>query len=189
MANRSSSLIWISDLVDSLSISEHKGGIIMKAKSILGFLTGISLVFSLSFAQPANAASDEEEILQVSKTFVKALETNDSKLMNSLYWHSPEISTWGPEGDGAFLSQGWEEEESGTATNESSGTSIVTLHHPQITMLGDDSAFTTVYHQWVTTNKKTQEQTFLYVRQTEVLKKINGKWLLVHVHASILPVK
>jgi hypothetical protein len=159
----------------------------MKTRAFVGLLSCTVLLFFLYVTPFAIAASDEEEILQISKTYVKGLETNDSKLINSLYWHSPKISSWGPEGDGALLSQGWEESET-SASEPSDTTSVVTINHPQVTMLGDDSAVTTVYHQWVTTNKKTQAVTYMHVRQTEVVKKINGKWMIVHVHASILPV-
>ena len=161
----------------------------MRARTFVGLMSCIAFVLCLYVTPSANAASDEEEIFKVSKTFVKALETSDSKLLNSLYWRSPKISTLGPDASDALLSQGWEEAESESNTAEPLETSVVTLHHPQITMLGDDTAFTTVYHQWTTTNKKTQQTTYLCVRQTEILKKINGKWLLVHTHASYLPVK
>lgn len=162
----------------------------MRNKTIYGLLIILTLVFCLSVAPSANAASDEEEIIQLSKTFLKAVQIGDSKLLNSLYWKSPKISSWGPGGGGAFLSQGWEEGESEPDTNElSATTSVATLHHPQVIMLGKDAAVTTVYHQWTYTNRTTQEQTFMYVRQTEVVKKIDGKWMFVHVHASILPVQ
>jgi len=68
----------------------------MRKKTIYGLLFIATLVFCLSVALSAKAASDEEEVLQVMTDWFKAFNTNDYDLMSSLHWHSPEISYFGP---------------------------------------------------------------------------------------------
>jgi hypothetical protein len=62
----------------------------MRTRSILGLLVCMCLVLCLYMTPSANAASAEEEVLQVAINYVKADNTNDFKLMDSLFWHSPK---------------------------------------------------------------------------------------------------
>ena len=161
----------------------------MRTKSIFGLFICISLVLSLSFAQPANAASAEEEVLQVVTNFAKAVSNKDFDLMSSLYWHSPKVSEFDPVAGYPFLTQGWEALETFwkdmTLTPNSSN--VIYLYHPQVTMLGDNVAVTTVYQNIVSTDQTTNTQSTSQLRQTLVVQKINGKWLIVHGHASAFP--
>ena len=161
----------------------------MRNKTIYGLLIIVTLVFFLSVAPYATAASDEEEVLQVQTNFIKAVSTGDFDLMSSLYWHSSKTSQFSP-GNPTFLIQGWEEsfEKYWKSTlGYPEGTTTVTLmtfHHPQVTMLKGDVAVITGYENIVNTDPTTNEETISQFRITRIVQKIGGKWLIVHDHGS-----
>jgi uncharacterized protein (TIGR02246 family) len=90
-----------------------------------------------------------------------------------------------------FLERGWEEVETWwkSMTTTPKGTNVIYLYQPQVTMLKDDVAVTTVYQTLVSTDQTTKAQSISQFRQTMVVQKISGKWLIVHGHASALPIK
>ena len=161
----------------------------MSEKTIYGLLIIVTLVFCLSVAPSANAASAEEEVLQVATNFTKAFSTSDFELMSSLHWQSPNLSKFAPGTDGAFLMQGWEAIGRGwkTGLENSPGTYVLSPHHQQATILGKDVAVTTQYVIVTFTDPNTKEQSISQVRLTLVVQKIGGKWLIVHEHASYFP--
>lgn len=152
-------------------------------------LTVLSICFALvvcvSFTSSA-IASDEEEVLKVATNFTKAFSTLDYDLMVSLHSKSTKISSFSPSASGAFLTQGWDWK---PTFDVPAGTFAVTSHNQQATMLGNDVAVTTQYMIIVYTDPATKEQTINFIRQTLVLQKMGGKWLIVHEHASMLPVE
>jgi len=149
-------------------------------------------VFCLSVAPSVMAASAEDEVLLVAKNFDKAANTVDFQLLSSLYWHSSKTSQFDPNTGFPFLYQGWEQMEK-IWTNRFEGTQkgsvTMTMHHPQVTMLGDNAAVVTCYSTVTVNPPSVKEQTISQYRVTRVLQKIDGKWLIVHDHASPLPVK
>ena len=151
----------------------------------------ITLVFCLSVAPSATAASDEEEIIQVETNFIKAYTTGDFELMSSLYWHSSKTSTFFP-GTQPLLGQGWDEllENRWKSIFASPAVNTtITFHHPQVTMIKDDVAVITGYECVANTDPTTQEEVVSHNRVTRVVKKIRGKWLIVHDHVSQVPVE
>ena len=163
----------------------------MRKQTVYGLLCFFTLAFCLSATPSAIAASAEEEVLQVAINQDKAMNTSDFELLSSLWWHSPKTSFFGPIKKGAFLYQGWEAigKLLKETLNVPEGTYNFTLHHPKVTMLGDNAAVTTTYHTSVRTDPETKEQTIGHDRFTMVLQKIDGKWLIVHNHISYLPVE
>jgi ketosteroid isomerase-like protein len=156
----------------------------MRTKSILGLLMCIAFVFSLSFVQFVNAATAEEEVLQVAINWAKAFNDRNFELMSSIHWHSPAISKFTPAKDGAFLTEGWESIGAGWKSfGTISGSFSVSLHNPKVTMLGDSAGFITGYN--IITDKDEVGQ----CRITLVVQKISGKWLIVHEHSSNFPVE
>lgn len=148
----------------------------------------IVLVFGLSFATSA-MASDEEDILQVVENWSTAMNTADIELMSSTYWHSSKTTDFAPNKAGAFLVQGWDAlgkmwkgylgMPKGTFTN--------THSNIQVTMLTNDVAVVTCYQTLIVNPPAAKEQTTNLMRNTRVVQKIGGKWLIVHDHASVLP--
>jgi len=160
----------------------------MKKYKICGVLLCITLAFCLYATPFTNAATPEEEVLQVVSNWVKAFNTNDFNLMSSLHWNSPMLTKFGPGKSETFLFQGeailanWK-----SAFVDPVGTYANSLHHPQVTILGDNVAIITLYNSQTVTDPRTKAQTVGLYRGTFVVQKINGKWLIVHEHASVLP--
>lgn len=163
----------------------------MKAKAMFGLVFIAALTLCLSMVQPAIAASDEEEIIQVMENFSKAFNTSDLELMLSLHWKSPNISKLTPSAGGAFLAQGWEAVEEGWkgTLGQPAGTYITTLHHPQVTILEKNIALITGYLLMTVNPPAATEQTMNQLRQTLVVQKVGGKWLIVYEHTSMLPIE
>ena len=163
----------------------------MKTKNIVGLLTCVALALCLYITPSANAASAEEEVLQVLTNFVKAQNNNDTKLMSSIWWNSPKTSTYGPPKGLAFLTQGWDSimmwfED---MNKYPAGTYLRTFHDPQVTVLEDNIAVITAYSVFTQNPPAVKEQTTGQERMTFVVQKIGGKWLIVHAHGSIFPIE
>ena len=165
----------------------------MRKKTIYGLLIIVTLVFCLSVAPSATAASAEEEVLQVATTFVKAFNINDYKLIYSLYLQSPKTSKFITNKQGAFLLQGWDAigEQCKRALNPEypQGAFIGTLHNPDVFMLEDNVAVITGYITLTVNPPVEDEQTIYQMRITFVVKKVGGKWYIAHEHTSNLPME
>jgi uncharacterized protein (TIGR02246 family) len=163
----------------------------MKTKTLFGLLSCIILAFCLFVTPSASAATPEEEVLQVMTNWFKAYNTNNADLVASLYWNSPNLTAFCPEPSSAFLIQGWELNAAGwkPIAKDPIGTYVNRPSHIQVTMLTDNVAIITGYNTLTYTAPTTKAQTVYQVRGTFVVQKIDGKWLIVHEHSSILPVK
>ena len=166
----------------------------MRKQTFCGLLLCVALAFCLAITPSANAASVEEEALQVAANFSKAFSTSDFELMSSLHWHSPKLTKFTPSKSGAFLIQGWEavaEDWKQEVFNSSypKGTFEMSNHNPQVTMLGDNIAVITLYQITTSNPPVTTEQTVEQHRQTLIVQKIGEKWLIVHEHVSMLPIE
>jgi len=161
----------------------------MRGKTIYGLLIVVILVFCLSVTPSATAASDEEEVLQVMTDWFKAFNSNDYELMSSLHWHSTETSFFGPGNTNAFLTRGWDQiaDLFKSAFEEPVGTISNSHHNLHVMMLGDNVAIVTEYSIQTINPPLVAEQQILHLRGTQVLRKINGKWQLVHLHWSPIP--
>jgi uncharacterized protein (TIGR02246 family) len=162
-----------------------------KMKRHITLLFSLVLVFCLLVAPSAMAASAEDEVLQVMTNWFKAFNTNNFELMSSLWWHSPKTTQFAPGKDGAFLTEGWDAlaESLKSTYKQPVGSYQNSMHHPQVMMLGDNVAIITSYNIAITNPPVVKEQTVALVRGTFVVQKINGKWLIVHEHSSVVPVE
>jgi hypothetical protein len=163
----------------------------MKVNKILPSLLCVALVICLYSAQSVNAASPEEDALQVVTNFAKAMNTNDSALMSSLWWNSPKTSTFGPPKALGFLTQGYESIIMWFNDMNKSpvGSYVRSFHNPQVSMLNDNVAIISAYSIFIQNPPVVKEQTISQERVTFVVQKIGAKWLIVHGHASELPTK
>jgi len=161
----------------------------MNTKVRIAVLAMVVFCLCFSVALPMAAASDEEDVMKVVTDFTKALNTLDYNLLSSIYWHSEKTASFEPTTGYPFLYEGWgaigewwkDLETTETVTN------FQTLHQPRVTMLTDDVAVTAVYCNNVYTDPETGEQSASLLRQTLVVQKIKGKWLIVHHHCSQFP--
>jgi len=161
----------------------------MKKHTIHGLLIIVALVFCLSVAPSATAASAEEEVLQLISNYFKGFNTNDYELMSSIHWHSPEISFFGPGNTNAFLTRGWDQiaEVFKSTFAEPVGTISISFHNLQVIMLEDNVAIVTEYAIQTINPPLVAEQQIMQMRGTQIVKKIKGKWQIVHVHWSTIP--
>ena len=157
--------------------------------------TIIMIIFALvcCFAMTSVAsASDEEEIIQVQRNFMKAYVTKDFNLMSSLYLHSSKTSTFDPGGQQPLLFRGWDETlKDGWKRGLDSRTENIAMDfvHPEVTMIKDDVAVLTGYEVVVATNPETKMQTTSHNRVTRVVQKVKGKWLIVHDHVDTFSIE
>lgn len=156
----------------------------MKKLAVLSIFT--VFVFSVSFTTSA-MASDEEDVLQVVENWTEAYNASDMDSMSSLY--SPDISIYTPPKSGAFLSRGWEslEKDLEPMFAMPEGTYSVSCYNTQAAMLDDSHAVITGYMIFTFNPPAVVEQTVALCRRTLVVQKIDGKWRIVHEHASSLP--
>lgn len=163
----------------------------MRSKTLCGLLLCVTLAFCLALPPSATAASAEEEVLQVITNWDKAMNTADFDLMSSLYWHSAKMSEFAPAEGFPFLYQGWEALETWWKNylGLPAGTFISTRHNIQVTILLDNVAIVTSYQNLVVNPPVMKEQTIIQGRNTTVVQKIRGKWLIVHGHGSVFPVE
>lgn len=161
----------------------------MKTRTLFVLVMIAGMALCLSAIQPAFAASDEDEILNVGNNFAKCFNDMDFNLMSTLWWHSSEASEFAPGMDGSFLYQGWDSIEKSwkAAFGLPKGTYNVTAHNLEVTKISDNVAILTSYATTTTNPPAVKEQSVSQNRGTFVLKKIEGKWLIVHIHVSALP--
>lgn len=161
----------------------------MRTRTLVGLLSCMCLVLCLYVAPAANAATAEEEVLQVIINFAKATTNNDQALMSSLWWNSPKTSTFGPPKGLAFLTEGYEPIMMWfkDMNKYPAGTFVRTVQNPQVMILGDNVAVVTAYSVITQNPPVVKEQTYYQERMTFVVQKIGGKWLIVHGHGSAFP--
>lgn len=161
----------------------------MKKPTIL--LICVALVICVSLSSSV-MASDEEDVLQVAINWTKAFSNADFESMSSLYLHSPKTSEFGPVSGYPLLFKGWDQCEKAWKSNMSSielGALSFSIHNPEVALIGKDAAVTAVYQIAVYTDPETKVQTVGQLRQTLVLEKVNGQWLIVHHHSSNFPME
>lgn len=111
--------------------------------------------------------------------------------MSSIHLHPPAISKYYPGKEGAFLSQGWEEFSMvwKSMLSDPPGTYVLLPRNQQVKMLGNVVAVVTQYFIYRYSNPTTKEQELNQYRNSFVLQKVKGKWLLVYEHTSLFPVE
>lgn len=152
----------------------------MRIKAMRGLSFIVVLLFCICVFSSANAASGEDEVLQVAKNWIKAANALDFELMSSLYWQSPKITQYSPD----QLDQGWDSIETNMKMffngPESQHISKWSLDKPQVIMLTDNVAIIIGYHDLINVADQSKSRH----RFSRVVQKINGKWLIVHDHES-----
>lgn len=149
----------------------------MRMKAAIGLLSIVFLLFCLYVSQPANAASAEEEVLQVENNWCKAFKNADLELMSSLYWHSPQTTEFSP--NESFT--GWDAVETNIKKYFGLGKGVFdwTYFDTQVVLLTDSLAVLSGYHSMFEKPPGGNPYT-LILRFTIVVQKIDGKWLIVH---------
>lgn len=170
----------------------------MRIKALFGLSYMVVMLLCLCIMPSTNAASVEDNVLQVENSLVKAFNEKDFNLMSSLYWHStktqmcsPNVFSedWNPSASLAFpmvLSKGWDSIESILKgyCEQSKGGYEWSLRDAQVTMLADDIAQVVGYHDLVKTSADGDEASSASLRFTHIVQKIDKNWRIVHSHET-----
>ncbi|MBW1767920.1 MAG: nuclear transport factor 2 family protein [Deltaproteobacteria bacterium] len=141
-----------------------------------------------TFISPYPAGSVEDEILKVVANFDKAFNSNNYELISSVWWHSKKISRFRSGPHGAFLEENWKlfDPQFKARAKKPLYIRYIGRHNSKVTLLDDDTAIVTSY----LINRRfppNQDHRINHLRQTLVFQKIQGKWLIAHMHLSKLP--
>ena len=148
-----------------------------------GIFGGLSAAVS---AQTSDEEALKAEVAIASSEFVRALSTGDGELFDSLWLQSDNasyISSAQP-----FRIEGWSDVRQAYNGLLSLPPGSVSLNARQlrIDMLGDDAAIVSS-HFVLSIRPPGGSRRTINGRATGVLQKVDGKWLRVHLHASVLP--
>lgn len=149
----------------------------MIKNTVYGLSCVVALLFCLFASQPLNAASVEEDVLQVEKDWCKAFKNVDLELMSSLYWHSPLTTEFTPNESYS----GWEAIETNIKKYFDLGEGVFdwTYFDTQVVMLTDNVAVISGYHNMFEKPPGGDPYALIF-RFTLVVQKIDGKWLIIH---------
>ena len=148
-----------------------------------GVLASLSATAS---AQSADEDALRAEVAAASSQFIKALNTGDGELFDSLWLQSDKASRFNT--SQPFRIEGWPDVRQTYAGILSLPPGSVTLNARQvrIDLLGDDVAIITS-HFVLNLRLPGGTRRTITGRSSSVLEKVDGEWLRVHFHTSVLP--
>jgi hypothetical protein len=160
-------------------------------RKLIGGVIAVGLALVLVSSPRVTASTEVEELLPLFAKFERAMETADLEAFAELFWHDERLTVFWPEPDTAFRIDGWSQMENmlkGFSTFVSKlppGAINMEIRQPSINIMGD-VAITTAYWVWTMFTPEGGSQVMLG-RSSIVWKKIEGKWVIIHAHASVFP--
>ena len=145
-----------------------------------------------SLSATATAQTSDEDALRAevaanSSQFIKALTTGDGELFDSLWLQSDKTSRFNT--SQPFRIEGWPDVRqtyAGILSLGASGSVNLKARQLRIDILGDDVAIITS-HFVLNLRPPGGTRRTITGRSTAVLEKVDGEWLRVHFHSSVLP--
>ncbi|MFQ5794518.1 MAG: YybH family protein [Candidatus Bipolaricaulia bacterium] len=162
----------------------------MRKRITWGLVFTIALGFWFSVTPVTLADTVGDEVLAVAQQFIQAFNTGDFELFASLWWQSEEATAFSD--IEPFRLDGWSQigefwkATLGFFAQLPPGSVSLSPRQPQLTLLGDDVVILTGHFVYNLQIPEGPGEGFSG-RFTMVLQKIEGKWLIVHDHASVLP--
>ena len=157
----------------------------------MGLLIVVVLILALFSSLMVTASTEEEELLALGSKFEQAFETGDLKTFEELFWHDERLTVFWPDADTAFRIDGWSQLQGGLKqlsyyiSQLPPGTVNFEIRQPLINVM-EDVAIITSY--WIITMPTPEGgMEVMQGRSTLVCKKIEGKWVIIHAHASTFP--
>ncbi len=159
-------------------------------------LIGLAMVVGLALAllsSPMVTASTEaeEELLPLLVKYEQAFETGDLETFEELFWHDERLTVFWPCPERAFRIDGWSQWQrslkrfTSLVSQLPPGAVNMEIRQPSINLM-EDVAIVTGY--WVLTMPAPEGGSqVMQGRSTLVWKKIKGKWVIIHAHASLFP--
>jgi ketosteroid isomerase-like protein len=142
-------------------------------------------LFSILFLSNTNG-SEEKDLRELVNSYVKAVEELDLELAKSIWSQDEKISFIHPKGH----QKSWKEIREGfyLGAMGSFGERKLAVKDLEIHILDDVTAWGVFYWEFNATFKDGKKIT-TKGRETQVWKKEDGGWKIVHVHYSGMPVK
>jgi hypothetical protein len=159
-------------------------------------LIGLVMVLELALAllsSPVVTASPEavEELLPYLLKVEQAMETGDLEIFTELFWHDERLTGFWPEAETAFRIDGWSQMQNylkgftAFISKLPPGAINIEFRQPSINLM-EDVAIVTMYWVWTMLTPQGGSQV-MQGRGTQVWKKIEGKWVIIHLHGSLFP--
>jgi len=159
-------------------------------------LIGLVIVLGLALvllSSPMVTASTEtkEELLPLLLKYEQAMETGDLETFGELFWHDERLTVFWPCPERAFRIDGWSQWQSSLKGFTSlvsklpPGAVNMEIRQPSINVM-EDVAIVTCH--WVLTMPTPEGGSqVMQGRSTDVWKKIEENWVIVHEHQSFFP--
>jgi Ketosteroid isomerase homolog len=147
------------------------------------YLSAFVLLAGVSAAPPVRAQSaDEKAILKLFSDFSAAIKARDLSKIMSLYSHDARATFFDAYAPREYVGYSAYEKGYKKFFDYSPGTMSSTISEVQIGVSGP-LAYAYGIDTWVITPPKGKPDTNVF-RFTDVLRKENGKWLIIHEHVS-----
>jgi ketosteroid isomerase-like protein len=137
------------------------------------------------------AGAAQEELLPLLAQYEEAFEAGDAKDLGELYWHDERLTVFWPEPETAFRIDGWAQWQRYLAgftaliSQLPPGSMNLQIRQPTITVLGD-VAIVTSYWTGTMLMPELGGQV-MQGRESQVWKKIDDRWVIIHEHTSLFP--
>lgn len=158
-------------------------------RKFIGWLIVLVLILTFFSSLAVTASTEEEELLALGSKFEQAFETGDLETFEELFWHDERLTIFWPDPDTALRMDGWSQFQGYLKrmtyyiSQLPPGFVNFEIRQPSIYVM-EDVAILTSY--WIL-NMPTPDggMEISQGRSTLVCKKIEGKWVIIHSHASI----
>ena len=152
----------------------------MKAMKTTSLFLTFSLLFSTAFA------GGEEELRKLVDDYAASVNELDMDLAASIWSRTDDVTFIQPRGH----QRGWDQVKNNFylgAMNNFSQRDLK-VSDLKVQLLGEDAAWGEFYWEFNATFKKDGQEISSKGRETQVWKKEQGRWKIVHVHYSGMPV-
>jgi len=160
-------------------------------RKLIGWVIVLVLILAFFSSLTVTASTEEEELFALGTKFEQAFETGDLKTLEDLFWHDERLTIFWPDPDTALRMDGWSQFQGylkGMTYYLSQlppGTVNFEIRQPSINVM-EDVAIVTSY--WILTMPTPEGgMAVSQGRSTLVCKKMDGKWVIIHAHASVFP--
>jgi len=161
-------------------------------RKLIGLLIVLVLILALFSSLTVTASTEvEEELLAIGIKFEQAFETGDLETFEELFWHDERLTVFWPDPDTALRMDGWSQVQGYLkrmfyqVSQIPPGAVNFEIRQPSINVM-EDVAIVTSY--WILTMPTPEGGMVVSQgRDTLVCKKMDGKWVIIHAHASVFP--
>jgi ketosteroid isomerase-like protein len=160
-------------------------------RKLMGLVIVLVFILTLFSSLAVTASTEEEELFTLGSKFEQAFETGDLETFEELFWHDERLTVFWPDPDTALRMDGWSQVQGYLkrmiyyVSQLPPGMVNFEIRQPSINVM-EDVAIVTSY--WILTMPTPEGGMVVSQgRDTLVCKKIEGKWVIIHAHASVFP--